>query len=173
MFVPARAWSPARVELPSPCRTGGDALSRQVRAVRRYAVAAAVLALLALMVSLRSAEVARRGRALVSLKDEMTWVQAENRRLEAQVLALQSPARIEREAERLGFKRPEAVAVLPEVPAGLLPTAGPPPGLAVPVREVRLVLPPERQLGPYAAAGLLSGLGALAARVAAALAGLL
>ncbi len=141
-------------------------MPRQVRGACRYVLVALALALLALLVSLRSAEVARRGRALVSLGEEAAWLQAENRRLEAALLALESPERIEREAERMGFVRPEAVAALPRAAfLAYLPAAGPSAAGGGPMREVRLALPPGGEGQPYNAAGLLSGLARLPVRI--------
>lgn len=121
---------------------------------------------LALLAAVHSTRVAREGRELVALKEELRNVEAENRRLEAQVLELQSLARIEREAtQRLGMVRAVQVAAEPGEGDGL-PGRGPgrQDGLAAPdvpqPRVVSVPLAPAPASGGPAEAGAAFGTGA-------------
>ncbi len=86
---------------------------------RTLLLLAAVFALVAL-VGERAAQVARTGRQILQWKEELRLLEADNRRLEARVIELQSPRRIEAEAKaRLGMRPPETIrpVSLPVQPA--------------------------------------------------------
>lgn len=66
------------------------------------------------LVGWRASQVARSGRQILQWKEEVRLLQADNRRLQAKVLELRSPQRIEAEAKaRLGMGPPDMVRPVP------------------------------------------------------------
>lgn len=104
-----------------PGRRPERARQGQGHALARFAVYLFFAVAAALAVAGTSARVARQGQDLVALKEELRVLEADNRRLEAEMLGLQSLARIEHEAKRLGLDRPRVVRPVPFVPAPPFP----------------------------------------------------
>lgn len=112
----ARAGAPLPAE-EIPVRKGRRDRRAEFRRLWRRLAYLGCAAGLALVAGAHSAQVAREGQSYLALKEELSLLEAENRRLEAQVVELQSPARIEREAVgRLGMVRPPQVAPVPPAP---------------------------------------------------------
>lgn len=114
----------------------------------------AVAAVFVLSVGIRSAVVAEQGRTLLALREELRQAEAESRRLETEVIRLQAPERVEREAIRLGMQTPR----IRPVPLVLNPLRGEETAADVRPRTVRVSLVPPK--APVRA-GILSGIGFL------------
>lgn len=110
-------YQPGKVDQQAlPGRRPARARRRQAqKALAHYTVYLVLVAAVAFTVAASSVRVAKQGQELVALKEEFRRLEADNKRMEAETLGLQSLARIEREAVRLGLQRPKVVRPVPFV----------------------------------------------------------
>lgn len=93
-----------------------------LQAAGRVTTVCALAVLLLILIGQRAVYVAVTGRQILEWKEELRLLEAENKRLEARILALQAPQRVESDARtRLGMRPAEGIRAIS--------VAGPPAGV--------------------------------------------